>query len=176
MDKSGSMMNMGVEAIDGINNFYDEQKKTGDFDSTLVFFNDKVTFVYENMPSDKIEKITEKEYQPSGMTALYDSIGKSIEKQKTIKTDNVIFVVLTDGLDNSSQEYDKYTIKTLIKKMETDHNWKFIYLGANQDSYTVGGGMGFKHTVDYDATPLGCNTVMRSLSDTVSRCITENLK
>jgi Mg-chelatase subunit ChlD len=173
MDKSGSMMNMGTEPIDGLNNFYEDQQKVGEFDSTLVFFNDKVTFIHQNKSSNEIEKITSKEYSPGGMTALYDAIGKSIDYQKSIKTDNVIFVVLTDGFENCSQEYDKNIIKNLIEKMEKEYKWKFIYLGANQDSFTVGGGIGFHNTQDFEASPLGCHTLMRNVSATVSQCLSK---
>jgi len=144
MDKSGSMVSMGNEPIDGLNNFYEEQKKVDKFNSTLVFFNEKVDFIHENKLSIDIHTITNKEYTPSGMTALYDAIGKSIDYQRSIKTEDVIFVILTDGCENSSQEYNKNTIKKLIETMENEHKWKFIYLGANQDSFTVGGGLGFK--------------------------------
>ena len=39
MDKSGSMTSMGIEHVDGLNNFYETQKKTGKFKSTLIYFN-----------------------------------------------------------------------------------------------------------------------------------------
>ncbi len=173
MDKSGSMISMGNEPIDGLNNFYEEQKKVCDFNSTLIFFNEKVSFIYKDKTSKELVNITSKDYIPSGMTALYDAIGKGIDYQRSIKTDNVIFVILTDGLENSSQEYTKESIRKLIEKMETEHNWKFIYLGANQDSFAVGGGLGIRNTVDFDATPLGCQTLMRGVSETVSHCLSK---
>lgn len=173
MDKSGSMISMGNEPIDGLNNFYEEQKKIVEFNSTLILFNEKVSFIHMNKPSKELENITSKDYIPSGMTALYDAIGKGIDYQRSIKTDNVIFVILTDGLENSSQEYTKETIKILIEKMETEYKWKFMYLGANQDSFVVGGGLGFRNTTNFDATPMGCHTLMRGISETVSQCISK---
>jgi len=173
MDKSGSMISMGNEPIDGLNNFYDDQKKICDFNSTLIFFNEKVYFAHKNKPSKELENITSEDYNPSGMTALYDAIGKGIDYQKSIKTDDVIFVILTDGLENSSQEYTKDTIKTLIQKMETEHKWKFMYLAANQDSFEVGGKLGLKNTVDFESTPVGCHSLMRNISATVSHCLSK---
>lgn len=173
MDKSGSMISMGNEPIDGLNNFYEEQKKVCEFNSTLIFFNEKVTFVHKNKSSKDLENITSEDYVPAGMTALYDAVGTGIDYQRSIKTDNVIFVILTDGLENSSQEYTKKSIKELTGKMETEYNWKFMYLGANQDSFAVGEGLGFRNTTDFDATPLGCQTLMRGISETVSHCLSK---
>lgn len=173
MDKSGSMISMGNEPIDGLNNFYDDQKKICEFNSTLIFFNEKVFFVHENKSSAELVNITEEDYKPSGMTALYDAIGKGIDYQQSIKTDDVIFVILTDGLENSSQEYTKDTIKTLIQKMETEYKWKFMYLGANQDSFEEGGKLGLKHTTNFEATPVGCHSLMRNISATVSECLSK---
>ena len=172
MDKSGSMSSMGTEPVDGLNNFYANQKTSGEFFSTLILFNDVVEFIYKNMDGKEIKDLSYSEYAPNGMTALYDAIGAGIEYQKGLKTKNVIFVVLTDGLENASRNYSKKSIGEIITNMEKEHNWKFLYLGANQDSFEVGSGIGINTTVDFDYSQEGCRNVMRTVSDTVARCIT----
>ena len=176
MDASGSMETMGDEPVQGLNNFYTKQKESGEFTSTLVFFSENVTFHHKNINGKDVPTLTKNDYNIGGMTALYDAIGQSIEYQKSIKTENVIFVILTDGLENSSREYKKTTIKNLITKMEKEHKWLFIYLGANQDSFEVSSGLGIHNSADYEYSPAGCIQVMRSISENVSRCISHDSK
>ena len=171
MDESGSMTGMGKEPLDGLNNFFAMQNQNGEFYATLITFSDRVKFVFKNVEGKNIKKLTESDYCPNGMTALYDAIGSGIDYQKTLKTDNVIFVILTDGLENSSRDYKKNDIFKMITTMKTDHNWDFVYLGANQDSFGVGQSIGITTTRDFEYSPLGCEGLMRSISNTVSECI-----
>ena len=175
MDASGSMVNMGDEAIQGLNAFYDKQKNSGEFTSTLVFFNHEVVFHHKNINGTDVPVLTHTDYNRCGMTALYDAIGISIEYQKKIKTENVIFVILTDGLENCSREYEKNSIKRLITQMEREYKWLFIYMGANQNSFEVSSNIGIKNSSDYDYSPLGCKKIMETISDNVSRCITQEI-
>jgi hypothetical protein len=176
MDSSGSMEEMGDEPVQGLNNFYTKQKESGDFTSTLVFFNENVTFHHKNIVGKDVPILKNEEYYRGGMTALYDAIGQAIEYQKSIKIKNVIFVILTDGLENASIKYGKKTILKMIKKMEKEHEWLFMYLGANQDSFEVSAGLGINNSANYDYSPLGCMQAMRSISENVSRCVSHDLK
>lgn len=176
MDSSGSMSNMGEEPLQGLNSFYEKQKESGEFTSTLVFFSNEVKFHHQNLTGKDVPTITNQEYVPSGMTALYDAIGDSIELQKSQKTDNVVFVILTDGHENASRKFTRGKIKNMIEEMEKEHNWVFIYLGANQDSFEVGNSIGIRHTADYEYSPDGCLNIMRTVSDTVSRCVSHDVR
>lgn len=183
MDQSGSMLNMGDEPWQSLNSFIAEQKtKNNNFTFTLTFFNDSTRFKYQNIESDKIIPLTSSDYVPSGMTSLYDAIGKTIEfqREKTPKN-KVIFVILTDGHENCSREYNSYSIKTLISLMEKEYGWKFIYLGANQDAFAVGSNIGIHCSSDYKYTPCGLNNIMRFTSGECGKVISgskpmENIK
>jgi uncharacterized protein with von Willebrand factor type A (vWA) domain len=173
MDESGSMVNMGNEPWQGLNNFVNKQKENNiEFNFTLIFFNSNIRFIHKNLNSEKISMLTKKDYNPEGLTALYDAIGKGIEYQKTQSIDNVIFVILTDGLENSSQEYNKTSIQKLIKELETENKWEFVYLGANQDAFKVGNSIGIESSFKYEYTPSGFRNVMESISTCVSNKIT----
>jgi len=175
LDNSGSMIEMKDEPRQGLNMFYKTQQETGDFLSTLIFFNSKVSFIHKNLNGKDVPLLSEKEYGPHGMTALYDAIGEGIEYQKSQKLENVIFVILTDGEENASLKYKKKDIKEMIQMMEKEYNWIFMYLGANQDSFKVAGDIGVTYSSNYDYTPEGCHRVMRSISDNVSRCISNKV-
>ena len=94
------------------------------------------------------------------------------------KLSEVICVILTDGEENSSQNYSLIDIQKMNQTMENEHKWKYIYLGANQDSFQVRNNLGLHPTVgsctNYTPTADGLNDVMRSLSLNLSRCISSN--
>lgn len=172
MDNSGSMENMGIEPLNGLNKLVDEQKATGDFRFTLVAFDDEIKTVIDDLDGKEIPTLTSEHYRPRGMTALLDAIGYSILAQKEKKLENVLVVILTDGLENASKRYTSAQIKKLITEMQEKHNWSFMYLGANQDSFLVSQSLGINLSQDYECTGRGCSDLFRALSHEISRCVT----
>lgn len=173
IDESSSMGGMGNEPKDATNNFINEQKGSGgDSKLSLYTFSDKVRCVIDEKPIKDVESFTD--YKPNGMTALYDAIGTAITKKlATPRSSKVVCLIITDGLENASQEFRD--ISPLIKKAETEHDWKFIYIGANQDVFSVGQGIGFKPKMcaAYDQTACGgaggLESLARAVSSQVSR-------
>jgi hypothetical protein len=168
LDASGSMQTLGDTPCTTFNEFINTQKKElGEFNATLILFNTNIQLVYKNVNSKDIKDLTNETYKPDYMTALYDAIGFGIETQKENSSNNVVFVILTDGEENSSKKYKKTDVKENIKKMEA-LGWKFIYLGANQDAFLVGNDMGISKSETFDYTQDGLSNVMRTLSAEVS--------
>ena len=54
----------------------------------------------------------------------------------------MLFVIITDGMENSSCEYSYDNIRSLIEEQKNKHNWEFIFLGANIDAVEVAGRCG----------------------------------
>lgn len=155
VDKSGSMYNLADDTIGSFNSVIEEQKnpdKDGNVYVTTVMFNQSSEKVHERKDIKDVEKITKKEYCPSGCTALLDAVGNTItelSKNEDVKKNKVIFVVITDGYENSSKEFKKDDIKKLIDE-KAKENWQFIFLGANIDSVKESGNLGInaKYTRD----------------------------
>lgn len=142
MDESGSMLDLGNEPVQAINSFIAKQKNITENDSstfTLWKFNTETKLEIDKIPLNEMEEFSN--FRPGGLTALFDAIGKAIDHQHDER--NIICVIVTDGMENSSHEYNHETIKKKINKMETEYNWKFIYLGANQDAFATGANIGF---------------------------------
>lgn len=135
LDRSGSMSGIANEAIGGFNAFADGQKKVeGEATMTLVIFDNVLETVHDNVPLANVPTLTNEIYIPRGMTALYDAIGVTIAKYLAVPTDEdtkTIFAVLTDGYENASQEFSGKAVADLIKKVETEHQWEVMFLGAN---------------------------------------------
>jgi hypothetical protein len=169
LDESGSMISIGLEAQDCINNFFNEQKAMNIAGSkaTLVKFNMTTNEVFSDIPLKDVPIFDS--FRPNSMTALYDAIGKTIIKKK-LGSNKVIFVILTDGEENCSKEFtDGNMIKEMINDMQTNHGWKFVYLAANQDAFTVGAKYGINNCGNFDATPLGFVKMTREISTGISR-------
>ena len=50
--------------------------------------------------------------------------------------EKVLVVVMTDGLENSSTDYDAHGIAELVRGYDERPNWTFVYLGAGHANIT----------------------------------------
>ena len=141
LDRSGSMGGLESDTIGGYNSMLSKQKKekTGKVSVTTVLFDDQYELLYNQVPIEKVSPMTEEEYYVRGSTALLDAIGKTVmqvkanQDKKDIK-DKVLFVIITDGMENASREYRVEQVKKLIEERKEKDNWEFLFLGANIDA------------------------------------------
>jgi len=142
LDRSGSMGVIKDDAIGGFNHFLQEQKKLpGKANFTLAQFDDVYEVVHEHVALKGVPELTNDTYQPRATTALLDAIGKTIVKADGLKAKQVSFVILTDGMENASREYNRSQIFDMVKD-RTGKGWQFIFLAANQDAIQAGGQIG----------------------------------
>ena len=130
VDRSGSMSSIKEDAQGGLNEFVVEQKKadTGAL-FTLAQFDTEYEVVYND---GDIKLFTEYTLQPRGMTALFDAIGKTANEVKDTKVSGKkIFMIITDGHENSSREYNGASVKALIEEMRKN-DWEFLFIGADE--------------------------------------------
>ena len=141
LDKSGSMAGLESDTIGGFNSLIEKEKsEDGEVVVTTVLFNDRMKYVHDRINIKEVNKMTRHDYFADGCTALLDAVGNTIkhivQKQKQLKEEFVpqktMVVITTDGLENSSREYDYPDIKKLIEKQK-ELGWEFIFLGANID-------------------------------------------
>lgn len=171
LDRSGSMATIREDIVNGLNTFINEQRKiTGDVTFTLVNFDDGYEVIHNAVPISTVGKC---DLIPRGSTALRDAIGRTLTSMGTrfsaMKEEDrpglVIVAIVTDGQENSSKEYTNPQIKKMIETQESVYNWKFTYIGANQDSFKVSAGLGISSALDYSQGMSAFN----ALTGTVSR-------
>lgn len=137
LDRSSSMDGLEGETIKGFNSMLKKQRMPARV--TTVLFDDKIEELYYRKEICDIKEMTGDEYYVRGCTALLDAIGKTIykiiisQKKDKIKLENVVFVIVTDGLENASLEYTYASVKKLIQKQK-EAGWEFLFLGANMDA------------------------------------------
>lgn len=194
LDETGSMETVKDATISGFNEYINSLKKNGDsFTFTLVKFNStKINKVHSDVPISKVKLLTDKTYNPDNMTPLYDAIAKCIhtieehlkkaiddcdaceERFTCFTADNsancdkkpaVLLVVMTDGFENASLQYNRMEILDLIQKKESE-GWTFAYLGANQDAWGVGQSIGIRggNTMTYANTPDSLSAAFSSMT------------
>lgn len=163
LDESGSMYSIKKQAIDGVNEtvqtIQSAQKKHKEQEHyvTLVAFNsDEVKTIYDRMEADRIEMLTDSQYQPSCCTPLYDAMGNALTKLRKSVADNdvVLVTIITDGYENSSHEYNATTIKALVESLKSK-GWIFTYIGANQDVEKVAATISITNTLSFSANAAG---------------------
>jgi uncharacterized protein YegL len=157
IDESGSMQGTESDVIGGFNNYIEQQKsqQQGKITVSLYKFNSYWSRVLNDLPIEKIRPLTSGDYTPGGLTALYDTIGNSItdiENQTSytkseFKASMVMMVIITDGQENASREYDSRKVKEMIQELEKSENWQFIYLGADLNNFADAEILGLKNKV-----------------------------
>ncbi len=175
LDESGSMYGVLSDTIGGVNNFLEEQRQVkGEAKFTLALFNTTYNLVHNGEDIKTVPELSNKTYRPRGMTALYDAIGRTIietgsrfaKMDESERPEKVIFVILTDGHENSSVEINHEKVSEMIKHQTDKYKWGFVFLGANQDAFSTASDMGIQRgaTMTYAASNIGTQRAFSSVS------------
>ena len=139
VDESGSMECIRKQAFSGMNETLQTirmmQKKYVaqlQYVTLITFDSDHTKLHYDNTPADKTKDIAWKAYNPCACTPLYDAIGKGISKVnvQVEEGDNVLVTIITDGYENSSEEWTLKMVRTMIEKLKKQ-NWTFTLIGTD---------------------------------------------
>lgn len=175
LDASGSMDHIRQATISAFNEFKNSQaREEGTALVTLTLFNTEFRTVCEAVPAREVSDLDHDTYRPDGCTALYDALAHTMHRTddfvKAHKPDQVLFVIMTDGLENASREYTRDRVFQMIQDRQKLADYDFVYMGANQDSFAVGSAMGVTRgkTLDYTHTEDGAMRSVRMASACVS--------
>lgn len=166
LDKSGSMSGLEKDTIGGFNSMIADQKKEeGTAIISTVLFDNGTEVLHDRVDLQKVKKLTDRDYRPGGCTALLDALGNAINHidnvQKKMTEDErpekTMFIITTDGQENSSREYTYSKIKKMVKKMQEKNDWEFLFLGANMDAIGAAADIGIKadRAVRYECDSAG---------------------
>ena len=179
LDRSGSMAGLEADTIGGFNSMIEKQKKEeGEAYISTVIFDDRSEVLYDRVPIAKVEPMNDKQYYVRGSTALLDAIGSAIHHIANVHKyaneadvpEKTLFIITTDGMENSSRIYSYEKVKQMVEKEKEKHGWEFVFLGANMDAIEVAGrfGIGADRAFDYNCDSEGTRLNFQVFSETVS--------
>lgn len=179
LDRSGSMSGLESDTIGGFNALLEKQKKeSGECIVTTVLFDDRYELLHDRFALRSVSPITANEYYVRGSTALLDAVGRTIAKIVNVQrhsvesecAEKVLFVIITDGMENSSKEYRYDRVKEMVEREQLQYGWEFLFLGANIDAIGTASRFGISqdHAVNYcpdgDETRLNYCVVSETIS------------
>jgi Mg-chelatase subunit ChlD len=175
VDRSGSMQSIRADAEGGVNAFVAEQaRQPGEALLTLVQFDTEYEFLHRGVP---VQQVPAYHLVPRGGTALLDAVGRAINEtgERLAKLDEkdrpglVVFVVMTDGEENSSKEFSKDQIKQMVTQQQETYGWHFTFLGANQDAFAEARALGIDAAGAANYSPSMIQAAYRMTGGKVSR-------
>lgn len=180
LDKSGSMSHLVNDTIGGFNGFITSQKALdGKATLTTVLFDTTMKTLHDGVDINEVKLMTDADYIAGGGTAMLDAIGETINRVQdrhdelgNEKPDKVVFVITTDGEENSSRKFTKAQIEKMIKHQTNGHGWTFLFLGANMDAVKEASNIGIssQYASNYAYTAQGTSNIYATL-DSVVNCV-----
>ena len=150
VDRSGSMAGLESDTIGGLNATLQKNREVGGTCLvSIVLFDNTSEVLIDRKPIEEVHDLTTRQYQVRGCTALLDAVGDAIRYHdkvqhilpQTHRAENVIFAIITDGLENASRRRTYDEVKRMIEAKQ-EEGWEFIFLGANIDAAKEAGRLG----------------------------------
>ena len=179
VDASSSMGPLTKSTISGVNEQIDSIKQLEKefpeqkYNMSFMHFNNTVTIEYTDRQSSALEHISETNYKCSGMTALLDAIGVGVRNLNEKIGDKIasgeasaVVVIITDGEENASREFDGSKVKSMIEELQATNRWTFTFVGANIDSISTASryGIDVKNVMQFSGDELSNKKVYASMT------------
>ena len=178
LDRSGSMAGLERDTIGGFNSMIRKQKaEKGECFVSTVLFDHEREVLHDRVKLSEVPEMTERDYTVRGSTALIDAIGKAIHHignihkyaRKEDVPERTVFIITTDGMENSSHLYTSDEVKRKIERQKAKYGWEFLFIGANIDAVSTAAKFGINkdRAVNYNADSEGTRILYESVSEAV---------
>ena len=163
LDESGSMSSIYAETLASMNEVLNGIRKDQEVHPDQKNFVTIVTFEGNGMsgvktrrdrvPIESVADFSEEDYRPGGCTPLYDAMGKTLNELERLvhSDDRVLATVITDGMENASEEYSGRDVKKLVDRLRKK-GWTLAYIGANQDAVEVARDLHISNALNFSPT------------------------
>ena len=178
LDRSGSMAGLESDTIGGFNSLVEKQRKQdGKCFVTTILFDSASETVHDRILLEDVPKMTDKDYEVGGCTALIDAIGQAICHIESVHKyarpedvpENTMFVITTDGYENSSREFTSDKVRKMISAKKEKNGWEFLFIGANIDAVETAKAYGISsdRAVNYKADEEGTKVLYDTVCEAV---------
>ena len=172
LDRSGSMASIRHDVVSGFDAFFATQAQNpANTVVSLVHFDscDPYEKLFHRLPIARVRSIGRR-FSPRGTTPLFDAIGMLLDDAERGAGDiDRLVVILTDGHENASVRWSRRVLFERISRLRRA-GWTFVFLGANQDAYATGRGLGFADgsVTNFSGDGAGARSVCGSLGRATS--------
>ena len=184
LDRSGSMFGLEADTIGGFNSMLEKQKAVeGEAYVSTVLFNDDMHVLHDRVEIGNVKPLTVADYRAGGSTALLDAVGGAIHHIGNVhkyareedRPNKTLFVIITDGFENSSKRYTYQKVKSMIERQQKRYGWEFMFLGANIDAIAEAKRFGIREEMatEYICDEVGTALNYEAVSEVVS-CLRES--
>ena len=167
------------DTIGGFNSMIERQRsEEGEVLVSTVLFDNFSKVIHDRVPIAEVAPMTERDYFVGGGTALLDAIGGAIHHignvHKYARREDVpehtVFVITTDGMENSSRAYSSTRVKEMIKRQTEKYGWEFIFVAANIDAVETAEHIGIRRerAANYSQDKAGYEACYEAMSSFVS--------
>jgi hypothetical protein len=144
IDESGSVRGIIVPLVQAYNKTVDGIRESvlaegQEASMTALAFGDanlKHRVLYTGQQVQTVKPLKASDFNPSGMTPLFDSVYRAIKKLEELddKDPNTSFIitVVTDGQENNSVDPGVYPTLQLIQEKTTTDRWTFTFMMPRQ--------------------------------------------
>ena len=179
LDRSGSMSGFEADTIGGFNATIEKQKEQdGKVYVSTVLFDNISEVIHDRIDINEIKRMTRRDYQVGGCTALLDAIGGAIHHIGNIHKyarpedipEHTIFIITTDGMENASCQYGSDKVKKMIRRQEERYGWEFLFVAANIDAVETAERIGIRRerAANYRHDAEGTEKLYCAMSATVA--------
>ena len=178
------MSGLEKDTIGGFNGMLEKQKEVeGEVLISTVLFDDRSEILHDRQSLQNIKPMTAKDYYVRGCTALLDAVGGAIHHIGNVhkyareedRPNKTLFVIITDGFENSSRRYTYQKVKSMIERQQKRYGWEFVFLGANIDAIAEAKRFGIREEMatEYICDEVGTALNYEAVSEVVS-CLRES--
>ena len=169
LDESGSMSNIKEAAITSLNgqleSFRNEAAANG-IETTISIstFSYAIKEFVKNIPIADTEDVDSASFRPSGGTALNDAIGSMINTLKE-KSGMYLLLVVTDGNENYSRQFNAPTIRGMVIDSIATDLWTFAMCVPPGHKSTIAHNYGvpLECISEWEATEYGTKVMMQNI-------------
>jgi Mg-chelatase subunit ChlD len=148
LDRSGSMQAVHADALGSVNTYIMTAKRDRALYearfSMIAFSSESVDTIRQNEIMEEVKPIGSEDYVCTGLTPLFDAVGRGVgilDRALGDKQGKAILVIMTDGQENASREFNHAMITDLLKRRQ-EAGWLVVFLGEGLDVAKQGVAMG----------------------------------
>jgi hypothetical protein len=167
---------MWAETLSGFRKFVEDLRASAGKDGveylfSLTAFDSLVETPVSIQSIDSVDLGVLAQHGPRGSTALYDAVGTTLQNADANRdgAEKIIIVVVTDGHENSSREWNKDTLHSAIDARIKEGNWTFTYLGTQPETWDDAGVAGLPAGSAARFNPTMARDAYSALASSVSR-------